>query len=136
MRVPSLDEYELPGGTNQRFRVRVFVEIRQHFARRRQPIVADFGKNLLDGRRALGFEGQWFEEVNLDCFSDSWITSKVKLALAEDQQVKAREVNVETFKGRVQLSGFVISQSAMNQAVYVTSGIEGVTSVKNDMRIK
>ena len=68
--------------------------------------------------------------------SDSWITTKVKAALVEDRQVKATEVNVETFKGTVQLSGFVSSNAAMNQAVLVTRGIKGVTSVKNDMRIK
>jgi osmotically-inducible protein OsmY len=84
----------------------------------------------------LGCAGGPQKESTGEYLSDSWITSKVKLALAEDQQVKAREVNVETFKGRVQLSGFVISQTAMNQAVYVASGIQGVTSVQNDMRIK
>ena len=44
--------------------------------------------------------------------------------------------NGETFKGTVQLSGFVISDAARIQAVHVTRGIEGVTGVKNDMRIK
>ncbi|HET9404752.1 MAG TPA: BON domain-containing protein, partial [Burkholderiales bacterium] len=67
---------------------------------------------------------------------DSWITTKVKSALAADKQVKATEVNVETFKGRVQLSGFVSSNAAMNQAVVVAQGIKGVTSVQNDMRIR
>ena len=60
----------------------------------------------------------------------------MKAALIDDPLVKAREVNVETFKGVVQLSGFVSSREAMNQAVRVTSGIKGVSSVKNDMRIK
>lgn len=67
---------------------------------------------------------------------DSWITTKVKAALVEDPLVKATEVNVETYKGAVQLSGFVSSNAAMQQAVKVTNGIKGVTSVKNDMRIK
>jgi len=67
---------------------------------------------------------------------DSWITTKVKAALIEDPLVKATEVNVETYKGAVQLSGFVSSNAAMQQAVKVTKGIKGVTSVKNDMRIK
>ncbi len=68
--------------------------------------------------------------------SDSWITAKVKSALIEDPHVKATEVNVETYKGTVQLSGFVSSASAMNQAVQVTRGIKGVAGIKNDMRIK
>lgn len=68
--------------------------------------------------------------------TDSWITTKVKAALVEDRQVKATEVNVETFKGTVQLTGFVSSEAAMHQAVRVARGIKGVTSVKNDMRVK
>jgi osmotically-inducible protein OsmY len=68
--------------------------------------------------------------------TDSWITTKVKAALVDDPSVKATEVNVETFKGRVQLSGFVSSQTAMNEAVRITRGIKGVTEVKNDMRVK
>ena len=84
----------------------------------------------------LGCAGGPQKESTGEYVTDSWITSKVKLALAEDPDVKAREVNVETFKGVVQLSGFVSSREAMNQAVRLTSGIKGVSSVKNDMRIK
>jgi osmotically-inducible protein OsmY len=69
-------------------------------------------------------------------FDDTWITTKVKAALVQDPVVKATEVNVETYKGVVQLSGFVSSDAAMEQAVKVTKGIQGVTSVRNDMRIK
>lgn len=68
--------------------------------------------------------------------TDSWITTKVKASLLEDNLVKATEVNVETMKGVVQLNGFVSSDAAMNQAVKVTRSIKGVTSVKNNMRIK
>ena len=68
--------------------------------------------------------------------TDSWITTKVKAALVDSAAVKATEVNVETFKGVVQLSGFVSNQMAMNEAVRITRGIKGVTEVKNDMRIK
>ena len=68
--------------------------------------------------------------------SDTWITTQVKAALVGDSLVKSTEVNVETFKGTVQLSGFVSSDQAMDQAILVASNIEGVTSVKNDMRIK
>ena len=68
--------------------------------------------------------------------TDSWITTKVKAALVEDSVVRATEVNVETFKGAVQLSGFISSEAALQQAVRITRGIKGVTSVKNDMRVK
>ena len=84
----------------------------------------------------LGCAGSSTKESTGEYFDDTWITTKVKAALLEDPQVKSGEVNVETFKGAVQLSGFVSSNAAMQQAVKVTRGIQGVTSVKNDMRIK
>ena len=84
----------------------------------------------------LGCAGSPTQESTGEYVTDSWITTKVKAALVEDSQVKATEVNVETFKGVVQLSGFVSSNAAMNQAVYLTQGIKGVTSVRNDMRIR
>jgi hyperosmotically inducible protein len=67
---------------------------------------------------------------------DTVITAKVKAALIEDPMTKATEINVETFKGVVQLSGFVTSQTASNRAVELARGVAGVKSVKNDMRIK
>ncbi len=85
---------------------------------------------------ALGCAGSATQESTGEYVTDSWITTKVKASLAEDPQVKATEVNVETFKGVVQLSGFVSSSAAMYQAVRVANGIKGVSSVKNDMRIK
>ena len=84
----------------------------------------------------LGCAGSSTKESTGEYFDDTWITTKVKAALLEDKQVKSGEINVETFKGAVQLSGFVSSSAAMQQAVKVTRGIQGVTSVKNDMRIK
>lgn len=83
-----------------------------------------------------GCAGTAKQESTSEYVSDSWITTKVKAALVEDPLVKATEVNVETFKGTVQLSGFVSSDAAIRQAVRVTSGIQGVTSVRNDMRVK
>jgi len=85
---------------------------------------------------ARGCAGSPTQESTGEYVSDSWITSKVKATLVDDPLVKATEVNVETFKGVVQLSGFVSSSAAMSQAVKVTKSIKGVTSVKNDMRIK
>lgn len=67
---------------------------------------------------------------------DTVITGKVKAALVKDPTTKASEINVETFKGAVQLSGFVSSQAAITRAVELARGVEGVQSVKNDMRIK
>ncbi|MDD5365436.1 MAG: BON domain-containing protein [Gallionellaceae bacterium] len=69
-------------------------------------------------------------------FDDSVITAKVKAAIFDTATLKSAEINVETFKGTVQLSGFVNSQSDINKAVEVTSKVSGVKSVKNDMRVK
>ena len=67
---------------------------------------------------------------------DSVITAKVKTAILSDSALKVNEINVETFKGVVQLSGFVRSQADIDKAVQVARGVAGVKSVKNDMRIK
>ena len=84
----------------------------------------------------LGCAGSPTQESTGEYLSDTWITTKVKAALIDDSIVKATEVNVETFKGVVQLSGFVSSAEAMNQTAVIARSIEGVTSVKIDMRIK
>ncbi len=67
---------------------------------------------------------------------DGAITTKVKAAIFNDASLKSAEINVETFKGRVQLSGFVRSQANIDQAVADAGAVGGVTSVKNDMRLK
>jgi hyperosmotically inducible protein len=67
---------------------------------------------------------------------DSLVTGRVKAAIFNEPTLKSAEINVETFKGVVQLSGFVNSQADINKAVAVTRGVTGVTSVKNDMRLK
>lgn len=85
---------------------------------------------------ALGCAGTATQESTGQYVDDTWITTKVKAALVDDPMVKATEVNVETFKGVVQLSGFVSSNSAMYQAVRLANGVRGVISVKNDMHIK
>ena len=67
---------------------------------------------------------------------DSVITAKVKTAVFEEPSLKSAEINVETNKGMVQLSGFVRSRADINKAVSVARGVRGVTSVKNDMIVK
>ena len=69
-------------------------------------------------------------------FDDSIITTKVKAAIFYDPFLKSAEINVETFKGVVQLSGFVSSQKNIARATELAQSIKGVTSVKNDMRTK
>ena len=67
---------------------------------------------------------------------DSVITAKVKAAVLEEPSLKSAEINVETSKGRVQLSGFVRSRADINRAVEVARRVKGVKSVKNDMILK
>lgn len=67
---------------------------------------------------------------------DTVITTAVKAAIFNEPSLKVAEINVETFKGAVQLSGFVRSQDNIATAINVTRGVNGVKSVKNDMRLK
>jgi osmotically-inducible protein OsmY len=67
---------------------------------------------------------------------DTVITTKVKAAILEEPGLKSSEINVETFKGVVQLSGFVTSSADISTATKVAQAVGGVTSVKNDMHVK
>jgi osmotically-inducible protein OsmY len=67
---------------------------------------------------------------------DSVITTKVKTAIFNEPTLKSAEINVETFKGVVQLSGFVSTQANIYKAAEVARNVSGVSNVKNDMRIK
>ena len=67
---------------------------------------------------------------------DAAITTKVKTVLLKDEGLKGTEIKVETFRGVVQLSGFVDSQNMATRAVADASRVSGVRSVKNDMRLK
>jgi osmotically-inducible protein OsmY len=67
---------------------------------------------------------------------DSVITTKVKAAIFNEPTLKTTEINVETFKGTVQLSGFVSDRADIARAAEVARGVKGVSSVKNDIRQK
>lgn len=67
---------------------------------------------------------------------DATVTARVKAMIFDDPGLRASEINVETFDGVVQLSGFVSSQAEINRAVQLVRGVNGVKSVKNDMRLK
>lgn len=67
---------------------------------------------------------------------DTVITTGVKKAIFDEPTLKVTEINVETFKGVVQLSGFVQSQDNIATATRVASAVNGVKSVKSDMRLK
>ena len=67
---------------------------------------------------------------------DSVITTKVKSMLAADDFLKSFQISVETYKGTVQLSGFVNAQKAVDKADEIARGVKGVKSVKNDLVVK
>jgi len=67
---------------------------------------------------------------------DSVITTKVKAMLFDEPNLRSGQINVETFKAVVQLSGFVSTRADMDKAIEVARKVKGVESVKNDMRLK
>lgn len=85
---------------------------------------------------ALGCASTRTHEGAGEYVDDTVITTKVKAAILNEPTLKSAEINVETFKGVVQLSGFVSSQAAESKAVEVARTVGGVKSVKNDMRLK
>lgn len=84
----------------------------------------------------LGCASTAKQEGTGEYIDDTVITAKVKNAILQEPSLKSAEINVETFKGIVQLSGFVRSQANINRAMEVARSVKGVTSVKNDMRLK
>jgi len=85
---------------------------------------------------AVGCASTSQKEGTGEYIDDSVITTKVKAAIFNEPTLKSAEINVETFKGVVQLSGFVNSQADINKAVSLARSVDGVVSVKNDMRLK
>lgn len=83
-----------------------------------------------------GCAGTRTSESTGEYMDNSVITAKVKAAILEDPMLKVFQINVESFKGEVQLSGFVDSAQAAARAVQITRRVEGVTSVKNSLVIK
>jgi len=76
------------------------------------------------------------QESTGEYVDDSVITTKVKSLLAADDFLKSFQIGVETYKGTVQLSGFVNSQKAVDKAIEITRSVQGVKSVKNDLIVK
>jgi osmotically-inducible protein OsmY len=76
------------------------------------------------------------QESTGEYVDDTVITTKVKSLLAVDDFLKSFQISVETYKGTVQLSGFVGSQKAVHKAGEIARSVEGVKSVKNDLIVK
>lgn len=76
------------------------------------------------------------QESTGEYLDDTTITTKVKTALLNDPQVSGLAINVETFKGTVQLSGFANSEDESQRAAELARSVDGVQSVRNDIRLK
>ena len=84
----------------------------------------------------LGCAGTATKEGTGEYFDDTVITTKVKAAIFDEPSLKSAEINVETFKGVVQLTGFVSSRASIDKAVEIARTVKGAKSVKNDMIVK
>jgi len=84
----------------------------------------------------MGCAGTTTREGTGEYVDDSVITTKVKAAIFNEPTLKSSEINVETFKGTVQLSGFVSSRADIDRAAALARGVSGVVTVRNDMRLK
>jgi len=76
------------------------------------------------------------KESTGEYIDDSTITTKVKTAIYNEPSLKVLQINVETYKSVVQLSGFAGSSADIATASKVAQSVTGVSSVKNDMRLK
>ncbi|MGZ8193546.1 MAG: BON domain-containing protein [Methylobacter sp.] len=83
-----------------------------------------------------GCAGSETKEATGEYVDDTVITTKVKAAIVNEPTLSSAEINVETFKGVVQLSGFVRDSADVIRATEVARGVNGVKSVKNDIRLK
>jgi osmotically-inducible protein OsmY len=85
---------------------------------------------------ALGCASTRTHEGTGEYVDDSVITTKVKAAIFNEPGLKVSEVKVQTFKGVVQLSGFVSSRHDMKDAVRVAMAVSGVKAVSDEMQLK
>ena len=83
-----------------------------------------------------GCGGTWKKESTGEYVDNTVLTTKVKAEIFNDPMLKVLQINVESFKGVVQLSGFVDSKMAADRAVKIARSVTGVESVKNNMVIK
>ena len=85
---------------------------------------------------SIGCASTSTRESTGEYIDDTAITTKVKSAIFNDPALRVGEINVETFRGVVQLSGFVGSKEEADRAVEVARSVNGVKSVKSDMQVK
>ena len=84
----------------------------------------------------IGCAGSEDRSSTGEYIDDTVVTTRVKAAILRHDDLRSSEINVETFKGVVQLSGFVSSQAEVNTVLELVRGIDGVDSVRNDMQLR
>ena len=102
----------------------------------RRSIIGIFGLFIMFVAALAGCASTSKQSSTGEYVDDSVITTKVKSLLAEDDFLKSFQISVETYKGIVQLSGFVNSRQAVDKAGQIASSVKGVKSVKNDLIVK
>jgi osmotically-inducible protein OsmY len=85
---------------------------------------------------AFGCASTSTQESTGEYMDDTAITTKVKAAIFNEPSLKVAQINVETYKSVVQLSGFVNSSADISTAGSIARNVKGVVSVKNDIRLK
>lgn len=88
------------------------------------------------GGTVIGCSGTSTRESTGEYVDSATITAKVKTALVQDEVTKARQINVETFRDVVQLSGFVDSTTEKARAEQIARGVQGVRAVRNDLIVR
>ncbi|MBN1930307.1 MAG: BON domain-containing protein [Desulfobacterales bacterium] len=84
----------------------------------------------------VGCAGTHWRESTGEYIDDTAITTKVKAGIFDDPMLKVLQINVESFKGIVQLSGFVNSEQASARAAEIANSVKGVKAVKNSLVVK
>jgi osmotically-inducible protein OsmY len=84
----------------------------------------------------VGCAGNQHERSTGEYIDDKAVTSRVRSALSDNAEYKFKDVNVTTFRGTVQLSGFVISSDQKRKAGEIAKGVAGVKDVENNLTVK
>ena len=92
--------------------------------------------NVMAAAALVGCSSMPTQESAGQAVDDGVVTAKVKAALVADPVTKAHQINVETFKGTVQLSGFVETDEARTRALQLARDVEGVRKVKDAMEVR
>src|SRR5688500_3615629 len=85
---------------------------------------------------ALGCATQSEPQTTGAYMGDAWVTTQVKTGILNEPSLKVSQINVETYQKVVQLSGFVDNAASQAKAVEIARAVKGVTSVKNDLRLR